>query len=616
MGSDLINIKDKYGEKMMHLCRKLFSTLLEDDGKLFELMSEHFSYSRYLYDDIVNNSLENNFKNYIYSLIKSEEKDELIEIDKTPFELLDDVGYQLYECKCEEDIQSFKRYYASEEGLCSFRGGRLDTCYVFFAVKKDVDSIKREDFINPMRQDLYGISVISIQFTRGDVNTLSIKNRYNHTVNNPDATFSNNLENIIPGLTRSFEKTYNLNISQNESRDFEIPGYVRTKNGKYYKYNYEINNIYYCPDNIIIEDFEIVDKYREKEKYIIMDYFIIDLVNKRISLYDNTISDCFISDFDNIKNIYITKNRDTKNRMIEITFNDSSKAYIEIDKYNRIVGYMNDNIKVIWNNFLHKNRTLERIELSNVHRIGHGFLASNINLERIEFNKVLEIGDGFLYQNQSIKDIRLDMVYKVGRSFLYSNNTLNNISMFEVECIGDDFLKKNKVLSMIYMPNLISVGDGFLKYNRMLKEINFPRLAYIGDDFITANKIIEKAYLPYLIQVGDNFLYLNRELREINFMYMRYIGNNFMYSNRILNCVKLPLLECVGSRFLYNNNSLYSLDLPELSSAMECFMYNNNSLREIFVPNLYRVGNNFLANNSVLEKINVLNDDIKKRVLS
>ena len=31
MSSDLIKIKNKYGEGMMHLCRKLFSTILEDN---------------------------------------------------------------------------------------------------------------------------------------------------------------------------------------------------------------------------------------------------------------------------------------------------------------------------------------------------------------------------------------------------------------------------------------------------------------------------------------------------------------------------------------------------------------------------------------------------------
>ena len=34
-----------------------------------------------------------------------------------------------------------------------------------------------------------------------------------------------------------------------------IPGYTVAEDGKYYKYNYEINNIYYCPDNIIIDNF-------------------------------------------------------------------------------------------------------------------------------------------------------------------------------------------------------------------------------------------------------------------------------------------------------------------------------------------------------------------------
>ena len=67
VSNDLINIKDKYGEGMMHLCRKNFSTILETEGLLFELLSSHFAYSRFLYDDIVNNSIEMMFKNFIYS---------------------------------------------------------------------------------------------------------------------------------------------------------------------------------------------------------------------------------------------------------------------------------------------------------------------------------------------------------------------------------------------------------------------------------------------------------------------------------------------------------------------------------------------------------------------
>lgn len=198
-------------------------------------------------------------------------------------------GYILYECKTEEDIQQFKKYYQEKEELCTFRGGRLGDCFVFFAIKINVNSIKRENFSKPEREDEYGTSVISIQFTRDESCTLSIKNRYNHTVINPDATFANNLDNIIPGLTKSFEKYYNL--KQKNFNEFEIPNYVRANDGKYYKYNYEINNTYYCPNNIIIENFR--PKRLPKEKYILMDYFILDLQDKKIYAYDYRIDDGF-----------------------------------------------------------------------------------------------------------------------------------------------------------------------------------------------------------------------------------------------------------------------------------------------------------------------------------
>lgn len=66
--NDLKLIKKHYGENMMHLCRTLFPTILETPGKLFSLLEEKFAYSKFLYDDIVDNSLIENFKNYIYSL--------------------------------------------------------------------------------------------------------------------------------------------------------------------------------------------------------------------------------------------------------------------------------------------------------------------------------------------------------------------------------------------------------------------------------------------------------------------------------------------------------------------------------------------------------------------
>ena len=52
MIDDLKIIKKMYGEKMMHLCRELFSTLLEQEGLLSKVMLDNFAPSKLLYDDL------------------------------------------------------------------------------------------------------------------------------------------------------------------------------------------------------------------------------------------------------------------------------------------------------------------------------------------------------------------------------------------------------------------------------------------------------------------------------------------------------------------------------------------------------------------------------------
>lgn len=188
MNSDLKLIKKKHGEEMSDMCRKLFPNLLEEKGVLSKVLLTYFEPAPFLCDDIINNSLVGNFKDCIYQYTGKDDFN-LGNIEKTPKELLSEAGYDLYECHTEEDIQKFKKYYYEGEELSTFNGGRLNDCYVFFAVKKNVDQIRRSDFKYPKRQDEYGTSVMSIQFTRDKSHTLSIKNRYNHTVDNPDATF-------------------------------------------------------------------------------------------------------------------------------------------------------------------------------------------------------------------------------------------------------------------------------------------------------------------------------------------------------------------------------------------------------------------------------------------
>lgn len=440
MEKDLKLIKKKYGEKMMHYCRSELSTILENDGLLPSLLLEHFNENHMLYDDIEKEGKLEEFKNYIYSLIDVENNNKKVE-DKTPGELLSKAGYNFYECKTEEDIQSFKKYYSKGEELCTFRGGRLEKCHVFFAVKKNVDEIKRENFSKPRRQDEYGTSVISIQFTKERYD-LSIKNRYNHTVNNPDSTFSNNLDNIIEGLTQSFENEYGF--IQANIGNFELENYVNV-GGKYYKYNHEIDNIYYCLDNIIIDNFN-VKKY-DKERYIVFDYFVLDLKEKKIL---TKAKDSFIDGIVDIDKINIVKLENGK--AIHLIPINGEEIIIELDKQNRIVKYKNNNIKRCEDNFIYYNESLQELNLPNLERCGHSFLYSNESLQELNLLNLKQCGDSFLYNNESLQELNLPNLKKCGNSFLYYNESLQKINLPDLEQCRYCFLRNNETLQELNLP--------------------------------------------------------------------------------------------------------------------------------------------------------------------
>ncbi len=490
MIDDLKIIKKKYGEKMSHLCRELFPTILEKEGLLSKLLMENFAESHFLYDDIKESDLIYKFKDFIYrkydenNQLKNDNSDENI---KTPQELLNEVGYDLYECLTEEDIQQFKKYYAKGEELCTFNGGRLNRCRVFFAVKKDVDNIKREDFKNPKRQDLYGTSVISIQFMRDGTNHLSIKNRYNHRVVNPDATFSNNLDNIVAGLTESFEKIYDI-IQKSPSNNFEIPNYVRANDGKYYKYNYEINNIYYCPNNIIVDNFNV--KQYDKEKYIILDYFILDLQNKTINLYDDKgIDDDFVTILDHIEKIRVESKNNQKFLIIQskiceniiIILNQNNQIYA-LKQFNA------SNLKEIGNYVLFYNNSLEYLDLPSLEKIGYGFLANNNILKQFNAPNLKEIGNYVLFYNNSLEYLDLPNLEKLRNGFLYSNNTLKQFNAPNLKEIGNHVLNDNNSLQQFSAPKLKEIGNFVLCDNNSLEYLELPSLETVGRDFLSNHK--------------------------------------------------------------------------------------------------------------------------------
>ncbi len=70
-------------------------------------------------------------------------------VHQAPIRLLDKAGYDAYIADTLEKQNAIQKYYATGEGLCTFRDpDRFKKYYIINAVRKDVDKIKRGDDMN------------------------------------------------------------------------------------------------------------------------------------------------------------------------------------------------------------------------------------------------------------------------------------------------------------------------------------------------------------------------------------------------------------------------------------------------------------------------------------
>lgn len=561
LNKDLKYIKKKYGEKMMHYCRECFPTILNVPGKLVEILNTHFYCVKdSLYNDIKENHKESEFNDFVYSNAGLKNEYDIRDVSKTPKELLDDAGYDLFECKTVEEVNSFKKYFILGEQLCTFLdpASRLENKYVFFAVKKNILDIKREDFLIPDRQDEYGTSVISIQFTRDKNNHLSIKNRYNEVVNNPDSTFDNNLDNIIPGLTMSFYKAYGIREIYDENSEFQMEHYISI-DGEYYKYNYKLNDIYYCTNNIIVNNGKVI-KY-DPEKYIIMDYFIIDLVNKKIDVFDNKLRDSFSEVIGKIKNIEIV--RGEKDKKVYITNEEDNIFELTLSFDNKLIGIKNNMIDKLPNRFLISGQYLKNMEFSNVREIGNDVLYANTDLEYFNLSKAEVIGNYFLANNIKLTSIDLNKTIMIGDDFLKRNIIVESINFDSLQRVGNSFMFSNKGLSSIVLPNLSYAGKCFFKLNDKVLFASFPSLQETGDFFMNDAKNLRMFEADNLRVSGDMFLMANKELDYISLPNLIKTGKLFLAANQIIMSVNLPNLSYLPKYFLRNAGGLESITLAD-----------------------------------------------------
>lgn len=499
---DLKTIKKLYGENFARLCRSSFSTILETPGLLPEILKQLFSPTHSIFDDLVEQNSIEEFVEYINTYYETRKK--TISYYKTkPTEtakdLLSEAGYILFpECKTEEDIQKFRKFYEYDEELCTFWGNRLQTARVWFAVKKNVAEIKRENFTNPKREDEYGTSVISIQFTKGTFNNLSIKNRYNHTVANPDATFKNNLDNIIPGLMGAFIRDYQLNTVTSTSQaigELYLRNYYTDSQGKKYRYNLDINNRKFCENNIIIDEIGQVAKF-DGSMFMVIDNYVFDFMTPYIyDHFDEYNRDAFIRSLGVVTKMTIKKS-ENKDKKIIISTQKGKDIVLVIDKHNALIEYHNSNLKKVPDGFLKYNKSLKVIDLPNVEKIGDDFIKANLKIHSVNLPKVKIVGNNFLLRNDDVTCLELPKLVVAGEGFLSCNYNISKFSAPKLKIVGKNFLRFNHLLTELNLPKVKKLGEGSLSYNKLLKNVHLPRLKHIEGEVFTNLTSSTKVFVP------------------------------------------------------------------------------------------------------------------------
>lgn len=400
---------------------------------------------------------------------------------KSPFELLYEAGYHAEYADTLEKQNNIYKYFAKNEELCTFGDeNRHKNYYIINAVKFNADEIKRENFLTPNREDDYGTSVISIQILKTG-GFISIKNRYNDTVENPDNTFNSNPDNIIKGLSASLKKYFYVDFS---AKTEALPeGYITIRE-KILKYNYKKNNVYYG-ENFIAENGVIKDINTNYE--IIMDYFIFDLHKK-----------CFLQEYSGIN--LKTKDcfpkvfsRAVKGKKIQLTKNKTNKSKI----------ITANNIPIIEIN----EGCITKLNLPKTKIIGNNFLADDNSLVSFSGKNLLIVKNNFLQSDNNFSDLHAPNLKIIGDNFLMFNKNILKLSLPKLVIAGKHFLAANEKLHELLTPNLMWAKRNFLFINKGIKDINLPRLMIAGNDFLYSDDKLSHFSAPNLKVKGKYFLY-------------------------------------------------------------------------------------------------------------
>lgn len=452
--------------------------------------------------------------------------------NKDAIELLSIAGYNAYYADTLEKQNAIQKYFAPGEELCTFRdSNRFKSFYIIHAVKKNVDEIKRADFVGREdRQDEYGTSVISIQIAKGS-HFIKICNRYNHTVFAPDNTFYSNPDNIIVGLTQALEKMFCVNLKV-QQMDVDVPDHFIYQDGRLYRINFEKDNIYFG-DGFYFENGVL--KELQKDYQILIETSLLDLKKKTVqSLTEgDSVFSKYLSCEIQGKSFSIQKEGDEKHLFL------SGKHFLTIQK---------GRVKSLTSYMLRGSNSFELRGTERINMIVRALPA---------------------LRNLSLKGVR-----QVDGFFLSDCGNLETLDMPYLSVAGYRFLNNLRNLKRITLPNLKQVGTySFINLSN-LEELSLPFLEKAGDGCFCKNQKLKRLKLYFLQVLGEDSITQNNELNTL-WLGCKNISKGVCCNNEKLEKIYLGTIKTAEMGLCFKN--LPHLKVVETRSA-SC------TLRQLFQP--------------------------------
>lgn len=455
---------------------------------------------------------------------------------KDPIELLNEAGYDAFYVTNLSQQNSIEKYFEPNERLCTFKDpDRYKDFYIIHAVRKNVKDIKRGN--PPKREDEYGTSVISIQIAKKG-GFISIKNRYNHTIDNPDATFNNNPDNIIRGLTTALKHKFGVDFM---TQEVEIPDNYRIVKNQLVRFNYEIDNVYYG-NKYYFKGSEITKLNPDYE--IMLDNVILDTRTGDVRSINESTKDLshVLNDEISGHKVKTEKDKETGETIINI-----------IDE--------NKNIKELART---KDGCITSLLLYKTSEIGKGFLKNNKKLKMLYAPKLRKIGNGSFHLCQKIKQIHIPELEEMGVDVFARAYELSELYAPKLKKMRDGCFGRNKKIERLYLPQLEQMGFGCFSQTEELMELNLPKLKKIGSNCFCYNAKLRKLYIPELEEIGESVFANVKHLKELVAPKLKKMRHNFTYGAMSLKTLYVPELENIGTDCFNDTKIIQNLYAPKL----------------------------------------------------